>query len=412
MSFDYWAMQSFVCQYENAQKQAIDYLLHGSGQLPPGATALAFVTDMNARLELLAQAVATNLKEVARAGAPRQPGGLHELYKRQSFQNYLHEQWQQCTDLVALSPNLSLLPAGSFSISFRFTLTSPYLSKDDAALHLLDNPVRKEWVFKLPYIASTQWKGALRAAVRQMNDWDNQDSKLLQLFGEANDNKPDDGKAGRLYFYPTFFDRLGLEVINPHDRKTGAGSQPILMECVPAGTTGAFTLLYTPLDRIGQDEAETRQQLLADLQLLAEGLEALFTLYGFGAKTSSGFGLAELTGTGQFAIHHPDTPAATPQPQEPVYPDTLRAFLENYPSEYLEMKPRQLKEAGVPNQMREQVKEIKELHRTYQRELAGYQESLAEWESATLTPPSPVTERTFSTFAELADVLGSVGGDV
>lgn len=404
-TYDSWAAHSFLDSPQISEKAAVDYLLKGMGNPYPHD-----IPDLSARVTLSALALLGD-KEYARTGTRREAGGLHELYKRRPFQTYLHEQWQQCVNLMALSPDLTLLPAGSFIISFAFILTSPYLSKDDVALHLLDNPVRKEWVFKVPYIASTQWKGALRAAVRQMNNWDNQDSKQLQLFGEANDDKPDEGKSGRLYFYPTFFDRLGLEVINPHDRETGAGSQPILMECVPAGTTGLFTLLYTPLDRIGQDETETRRQISADLHLLAQGLEALFTIYGFGAKTSSGFGLADLTGMGQFAIRYPDAQTAAPRPQEPVYPASVREFLDRYPPEYLEMKPKQLKEAGVPNQMREHVKEIKALYQQYQSDLSQYQNALAEWEAATATPASPVTKRIFSTFTELASVLGAVGGD-
>jgi CRISPR-associated protein Cmr2 len=234
-------------------------------------------------------------------------------------------------------PDLLLLPPGSFTLSFIFTLASPYLSKDDTALHLLDNPVRKEWVFKLPYIAASQWKGTLQAAmVRELVAWwqgleqAQQNARLhrkhfvawriqlTRLFGteiehaqrylaQCGDERLDQWYkryvrrflsnngflAGCLYFYPTFFDRLSLEVINPHDRETGAGSLPIYFEAVPVGATGTFTLLYTPLDRIGEDEIETRRQAAADLRLVAQGVEAMFTLYGFGAKTSSGFGLAD-----------------------------------------------------------------------------------------------------------------------
>lgn len=459
MTYEFHAHFPFALLDSLTQSAAIEFLAGKRNHPPQAWPELAQIEDDGMRMALLAQTLVTNYKDQARTGTRNDPGGYGYWLRREAG-TFLTRQrrWLEALHLTQSTHSLSdltLLPKGSFTIAFTFTLTSPYLSKDDTALHLLDNPVRKEWVFKLPYMASTQWKGTLQAAmVQQLTDWwqnltpSQQEERsrqkefiarriqLTRLFGteieqqqEYLSNLGDERlarryrrfvrcfishtgfTAGRLYFYPTFFDRLGLEVINPHDRKTGAGSQPILMECVPAGTTGAFTLLYTPLDRIGQDEAETRQQLLADLQLLAEGLEALFTLYGFGAKTSSGFGLAELTGTGQFAIHHPDTPAATPRPQEPGYPSALRAFLESNPSEYLEMKPKQLKDAGVPNQMREQVKEIKELHRTYQRELADYQASLTEWESAAVTPPSPVTERPFSTFAELADVLGSMGGD-
>ncbi|MBK9094826.1 MAG: hypothetical protein IPM84_19075 [Anaerolineae bacterium] len=401
-NYDYWAAHSFFDSSQRSEKAVIDYLLKATESPYPHD-----ISDLSARVALSALSLLGD-KEYARTGTRREPGGLSELYKRQVFQDYLHERLQHYRDQIETLPDLSLLPAGSFSISLRFTLTSPYLSKDDTALHLLDNPVKKEWVFKLPYVASTQWKGALRAAVRQRNDWGNGEPALLQLFGAANDND-DSGEQGRLYFYPTFFDRLSLEVINPHDRTTGAGSQPILMECVPAGTTGAFTLLYTPLDRIGQDEAETRRQVFAELQLVAAGLEAMLTVYGFGAKTSSGFGLAELNGEGQLVIHYPD--AATtqkPRPQAPAYPESVQRFLAGYPAEYLDMKPNQLKDAGVPNSVRQQTKEAKALYQEYQGNLASYQAELADWEAATATPPAPMTTRSFRNFAELTATIASL----
>jgi len=102
-----------------------------------------------------------------------------------------------------------------------------------------------------------------------------------------------EGFQGALYFYPTFFTRLSLEVINPHDRQSNAGKQPIYFECVPDGAHGTFSLLYAPFDLIGADEAEIRRQALEDLQLVAEGLQAMFLTYGFSAKRTSGYGVAE-----------------------------------------------------------------------------------------------------------------------
>ena len=328
MSFDYWAAHTFVHEYDNAQEQIINYLLTGQGRLPATSSALGNVTDLNARL-LLAQAIVTK----------RQPGGLRHLLASDQVNNYL-AQIKRNLDTLRLSPvlpELVLLPFGTFALHFTFTLTSPYLSKDDTALHLLDNPMKKEWLFKLPYVASTQWKGTLQATmVKQLVEWWQglgeaeqsqrmqrkqfvaQRIQLTRLFGteientrrylvQCGDEKLDRWYkryvrrflsstgflAGRLYFYPTFFDQLSLEVINPHDRETGAGKLPIYFEAVPAGASASFTLLYTPLDRVGEDATETRRQVFADLQLLAEGLESLFTVYGFGAKTSSGFGLAD-----------------------------------------------------------------------------------------------------------------------
>ncbi len=54
-------------------------------------------------------------------------------------------------------------------------------------------------------------------------------------------------------------------------------------------------MLYIPLDLIGKDEEKTREQVAQELQLICEGLQAMFRTYGFGAKTNSGFGLAKET---------------------------------------------------------------------------------------------------------------------
>ena len=318
-NYDYWASHSFFGSSQVSEKAAVDYLLkEGKNPYPH------HIPDLSARVALSALALLGD-KEYARAGTRREAGGLSQLYQQQSLRDYLQERLAQYRNLLESPPDLSHLPAGSFTISFNFTLTSPYLSKDDTALHLLDNPVKKEWVFKLPYVAATQWKGTLRHALWQKGyreeDKGEKGVQVRRLFGTANDDQPDDGKRGRLYLYPTFFDQLSLEVINPHNRETGAGSLPIYFEAVPIKATGTFTLLYVPLDSLGEGEVEIRRQTLADLQLVAEGLAALFTLYGFGAKTSSGFGLAgDVVDNGKLALKLPEVTFPqdnTPQAQKP-----------------------------------------------------------------------------------------------
>mgnify|MGYP005845453643 CR=1 FL=1 len=411
--YDYWAAHSFLHATQPGEKAVIDYLLKNA----PSPYAQE-IPDLLARVALSALALMGD-KEYARTGTRREAGGLSELYKRQAFQDYLHERLQHYRDQIETTPDLSLLPAGSFSISLRFTLRTPYLSKDDTALHLLDNPVKKEWVFKLPYIASTQWKGALRAAIRQPNDWDDAHPDLLRLFGETRGD--DTGQAGRLYFYPTFFDRLGLEVINPHDRTTGAGSQPILMECVPAGTTGAFTLLYAPLDRIGQDEAETRRQVCADLQRVAAGLEALFTVYGLGAKTSSGYGLAEggvrdgmvVVGGLSYEAELPTTeaaPSAPPQPELPRYLSAPNRLAPDFASETGGLKSEAEYQQLVEGRGQKYAKKDKQLYdkakswweREGQQLAQKPEEPTTEPEPTKATPsPYPLAREPFATFADL-----------
>ncbi len=206
-------------------------------------------------------------------------------------------------------PDLTRLPRGAWVIRFPFILRTPYISRDDQTFHLLDNPLKKEWVFKVPYVAAPGWKGALRATMRRMRGYDAPDQEandrqMVRLFGNVRGEEVTFA-AGSLHFFPTFFDRLGLEVINPHDRVKGVGERgPILFECAPVGAQGTFTLLYVSLG-VQVDGAEIADDLVA----VASGIHRMLVEDGFGAKTSSGFGTAEKTlpDEGQLAI------AADPQ---------------------------------------------------------------------------------------------------
>ncbi|WP_322494591.1 hypothetical protein [Chloroflexus sp.] len=144
------------------------------------------------------------------------------------------------------------MPAFSFLLRVPFRLRKPYLSKDDATFHLLDNPVRKEKIFQVPMVAATGWKGALRAALWQLSYREDHEVTIRLL---GNPRESDAGQAGRLHFFATFFDKIGLEVINPHSRQSGVGERgPILIECVPQGTTGTLLLLYVPFGSLDRRE--------------------------------------------------------------------------------------------------------------------------------------------------------------
>ncbi|RLD03772.1 MAG: hypothetical protein DRI56_11980 [Chloroflexota bacterium] len=247
-------------------------------------------------------------------------------------------------DLLPSSPDMSFLPLGSWFLQFKFTLATPWISKDDDPFYVAEsvNPVRKDKVFKVPIMSAASWKGLLRWTLMHTRLAQRKDEltperfaqehffqtllfgdeqgeeparakgfakyvdslkpearlayeRMLRQYYEVEEKDPLPHHKGRLHFYPTFFDQIDVEVINPHSRKTKAGTHPIYLECVPAGATGTFTLLYAPLDSIGKDETETKQQAFSDLKLAAEGIQALLTIYGFGAKTSSGFGVAQDT---------------------------------------------------------------------------------------------------------------------
>ncbi|GET42749.1 RAMP superfamily CRISPR-associated protein [Microseira wollei] len=273
--------------------------------------------DKNAR-----QQAERKIEQAAEKGVKLEPHLSYLWYEAQGseLKNSIRDAWQKhlnasiIPDAFHFTPDISALnhlPSLSFMLRVPFKLQKPYLSKDDRTFHLLDNPVRKDKVFQTPMVASTSWKGALRATLWQLGHQEDNE-QIIRLFGDAREDEK--GQAGRLYFYPTFFDKIGLEVINPHDRKTGTGKNPILIECVPIGATGDFVILYVPFGKI--DESLVAK----DLEVVAKGVEAMLAVYGFGAKTSSGFGLAKVSGKVDFAIRadwpelaETSTPAQQPE---------------------------------------------------------------------------------------------------
>jgi hypothetical protein len=80
MSYDYWAVCSYVASSSAVQQQAIDYLLLNGGAPPSALDHLRGITDPTARVMLLAQALQTDYKEYARTGTRWEPGGLWQLY--------------------------------------------------------------------------------------------------------------------------------------------------------------------------------------------------------------------------------------------------------------------------------------------------------------------------------------------
>lgn len=344
----------FALQDGTTQAFAIDWLVGKSDRLPHRWQELGIIRDPMQCLDLLSQVIITAYKEQARMGTRREAGG-HRFWIEKQAEAFLWNHFDVIENLGIMStpPDLTIFPSGSWAAQVYFTLRKPYISRDDVDFYIIDNPVKKEWVFKVPYVAPSQWKGALRAAmirelVSKLESGKISEEKFLEerlrsyrLFGNEKDGTeeflnrilalhhigpmPEDedkkaewkkklkkeilsvgkefekklrenryfignveGYQGYLYFFPTYFKRIGLEVINPHNRDTGTGKQPIYFECVPANTSGAFTLLYVPMD--GADEAIAE----ADLKAVACGARAMLTEYGFGAKTSSGYGVADV----------------------------------------------------------------------------------------------------------------------
>jgi hypothetical protein len=253
------------------------------------------------RIELLATSLVEDTKELARSGHRKFGGGYQSLvHQRKGDSLYTREVIQPTLALLEefalYPPNIPIepLPRYSFVIQIRFMLTRPLYSRDDVHFYLHENPLMKDSVFKVPMIRATGWKGTLRETARRLSkDWP---ALVDGLFGAAADDPDEEsGQKGRLTFYSTFFDAMDLEVINPHSRRTKAGTVPIPMEVVPPGATGYFTLAYVPFNLLGLVEDAARQQVAADLTLTVQMIERTMCRYGFSAKRSRGYGLAAAT---------------------------------------------------------------------------------------------------------------------
>lgn len=189
------------------------------------------------------------------------------------------------------------------ALEVNFTLETPWYSKDDRTFHVLDNPVRKDRVFGVPYLAAASWKGLLRWACRMraglLGYLEQHDGKLdgwqdpawiIHHFGNEK-GEAEEFQRGALVFYPAWFSKIGFEVINPHRRRTRAGTQPIYYEVVPAGTEGVLRLLYAPLpgaavrDKVMPEEA---------IEHLVDAIQTLLTTYGISAKRTAGWGTASV----------------------------------------------------------------------------------------------------------------------
>ena len=268
---------------------------------------------------------------------------------RKTYQNSI-KSIPDLSKMSSFEPKPSIiesLPLYSFFSQFEFSMATPFLSKDDAIFHICNNPVRKDKVFKVPMISGSSWKGNIRWTAMKLfenelpekidrssiEEYLRRRAQLVRLFGYEKDAIEDyidnliaqalvnagsgklkdqkeliknefaeflkgkgyvssgvEGRRGRLNFYPTFLNSIGLEVINPHDRKTKAGTLPIYIESVPAEAHGVFSLLYVPFDLIGKKSVEA--EVVADLRLIERAVRSAMLTYGFSAKKGDGFGIA------------------------------------------------------------------------------------------------------------------------
>lgn len=207
------------------------------------------------------------------------------------------------TGHAAYEPSSPTLLRDWLALTVTLQLQAPWFSKDDLPFHVLDNAVHRDHVFGAPFMPASSWKGLLRWAARmrtgllahleannnELTNWKDS-AELVHLFGNERD-EAEHFQRGALAFRPTWFDKVGFEVINPHDRSKKAGTKPILYEVVPPGATGALSVLYAPVP--GVEMTGVNRQSAVSLML--DAVEALITEYGFSAKRTSGWGIATVT---------------------------------------------------------------------------------------------------------------------
>lgn len=343
MIYDFYA--NFQIERENLakSKEEISELTVGSGRYSEVRDLLSRVTllttayaitDEQGKIRKLSNNVDADV--YAKVGERNYPMGLKALiHSNGNYNDYLQCKLSELGLLGINSPvDVSALPKGSWVLEFPITLAKPFLSKDDIPFYIIENPARKDRVFGVPFISAMAWKGNLRWTMMKAflePSVDNPD-KFAQvrfrhtlLFGTEkgwgetkgwtkyldnlcpdareryenmlkerfNKNAKDVHTQGMMYFYPTFWDKIDMMVINPHDRRTKTGKNPIYFEIVPAGAKGVFRLVYVPFYWLGLPENELREKVIEDLKEVIAGVKEMMLTYGFSAKKSSGFGVIE-----------------------------------------------------------------------------------------------------------------------
>jgi CRISPR-associated protein Cmr2 len=267
-----------------------------------------------------------------------------------------HE-WTSWLDSFLPAPqDLTALPDGCWLLQIRFRLSRPFASKAESEFHPweervvdkkdgatewfeIQNPIVRDHLTGLPMVRPTTWKGHLRFAGAA---WGLEDQMQDRLFGVTGGNT--EGQAGRLHFFPTFFaDQTGKEVATPLSRDTRTpvpGRGPISFEVVPEGQEGKFVLLYVP--RPKGIEWHPRQ-IGEDLGAAASAVVAMLLDYGFSAKKTAGWGVAEdavLSGTlTAKGAMWPAEEAGSPAKSQFVEPEeSFRKFMDEWGQPHAALK--------------------------------------------------------------------------
>jgi CRISPR-associated protein Cmr2 len=289
-----------------------------------------------------------------------------------SFDNDTLKRIQNISGIITEENNIKnlieKLPKYSFTVWVKFKLLEPYFSRDDDEFYIIQNPILKETVFKVPMVRGSSWKGALAGTFKKLLNNNSEKSKIiesyLRIFGAGSEsikeiesylrekssslkefkdkvlefmlfelgmeikkedideikNEDDELKLiqklkskisnkleksqlnlppefqthkGRAIFYPTYFDKISLEIINPHDRRKRAGIVPIHYEVVPKDTEGILQIVYIPFDGVLKKDKDLKEEVEQDLKYLCQAIKTLAD-EGIGAKTKLGWGRFEM----------------------------------------------------------------------------------------------------------------------
>jgi len=198
---------------------------------------------------------------------------------------------------------LEAYPQYSARLLLHFKLISPLLSRDDDPFYLIDNPTRKDHIFKSPYLSAASVKGLSFDAYQRAftasesgGSYRQQDEYAQRLFGLADDgveyqDEQNDSQRGRLRFSPIWFRQLQFLVINSRDPNSGQGGVPIQFEAVAANQNACLELVYFNPFGI---ENSSEQTVRDDLARWLASVASWWPVLGIGGKRLAGYGQIQI----------------------------------------------------------------------------------------------------------------------
>jgi len=210
---------------------------------------------------------------------------------------------------------LTHFPRYSARLLLEFKLLTPLITKDDDPFYPFDNPVRKDPIFRVPYLSAASVKHLsdeafqraiqlkngmglgseralaqrLRAAIATKDD----NETALRLFGindEGSHVQPSSGPVGRLRFSPVWFKDVQFLPINP---KKAEGSAPTQVEAIapnPQENAVIEIIYFNPHGINLTNNSVVRE----DLANLLTALAVLWPVSGLGSKRSDGYGAIQI----------------------------------------------------------------------------------------------------------------------